>query len=142
MNSALHSTPTAARPERKRIVQPFWLATLGFVACVAVAAGAAATVPMAAWAPGSTSNAAGPVTAALPLVAAVANPHLSTRCQTCGVVQIVRKLKAVGVSAASYELTVRLRDGTTRISSHSGPVGWRVGDSIMLIGDARVAAPV
>ena len=34
----------------------------------------------------------------------------------------------------SYEFTVRLRDGSIRVSSDASRAKWRAGDNIMLIG--------
>jgi hypothetical protein len=67
------------------------------------------------------------------------DPRSAARCQACGIVETVRTLKVAGATPADYELTVRMRDGSRRTSSHSDSAGWRVGDSIMLIGGGRSA---
>jgi hypothetical protein len=63
-------------------------------------------------------------------------PRTRSGCQTCGVVENIRRLDATG-STAAYEFTVRMRDGSTRVSSDASVAKWRVGDSIMLIGGAN-----
>ena len=60
--------------------------------------------------------------------------RFSSNCQSCGVVESIRKLDAAGSTPGGYELTIRLRDGSTRVSSDASVATWRVGDSIMLIG--------
>ena len=116
------------------------MATFGwFMACVATVAVAGAGVPVAGWS-GSPADAA-VVARLLPVVSVPAlKARVSGRCQTCGVVEIVRRLEAAGATPAAYELTVRLRDGSRRLSSQALNTGWRVGDSIMLIGGARQPA--
>jgi hypothetical protein len=131
-----------------RVIRPLWLTTLGwFMACVASVTVAAASMPQAGWS-GDTANAA-PVERLHPTDAdhrtadaTVTPPRPTARCQTCGVVEMVRTLQVAGAAPANYELTVRLRDGSRRISSHSDSAGWRIGDSIMLIGGAKLADPV
>ena len=56
------------------------------------------------------------------------------RCAACGVVQAIRRIEPEGALPASYEFTVRLRDGSIRLSSHTSQAKWRIGDAIMLIG--------
>jgi hypothetical protein len=57
-----------------------------------------------------------------------------TRCATCGVIQAIRRIEPVGDLPATFEFTVRLRDGSTRISSSETQDKWRSGDRIMFIG--------
>jgi hypothetical protein len=140
MNFALQS-PGPVRADN-RLVQPLWLDTLGwFIASVACVAVAAASMPQAGWA-ADTANPA-PVTQLLPTAApTVTDLRSPARCQTCGVVEGVRTLQVAGTAPADYELTVRLRDGSRRISNHSDSAGWRVGDPIMLIGGAKLPGGV
>ncbi|MEJ6020665.1 hypothetical protein [Ramlibacter sp. PS4R-6] len=56
------------------------------------------------------------------------------RCRTCGVVESIRKVDAAGATPAVYEFTIRLRDGSARVSSVASVAKWRVGDPVMLIG--------
>ena len=138
MNSAVpsHCPARVTRP----LVQPLWMATLGWLmACGATVAVAGAGVPVAEWT--GTPAASVPVARLLPTIDVPALKYrIAGRCQTCGVVEIVRKLEAAGATPAAYELTVRLRDGSRRLSSQALNTGWRVGDSIMLIGGARQPA--
>jgi hypothetical protein len=84
---------------------------------------------------------------ALPVqpVAAPAAPEGERRagrrshCSNCGIVQAVRPLEQAGNRTASYELTVRLRDGSMRTSNVANTARWRVGDRIMLIGGVQSA---
>jgi hypothetical protein len=128
----------------RRLVQPLWHSSLGwFIACVATVTVAAASMPQAGWARAIADAAPQtpvPVAAAQGSTArSAADARLAARCQTCGVVEIVRTLHGAGAAPAGYELTVRFRDGSRRISSHSDAAGWRVGDSIMLVGGAKLA---
>ena len=137
MNFALQSTvPVRAD---KHFVQPLWRTTLGWffasVACVTVAA---AGIPQVGWASDLANPA--PVAHVVPAAHTIGtDPRSATRCQACGVVESVRTVKVAGTTPADYELTVRMRDGSRRTSSHSDSAGWRVGDSIMLIGGGKRA---
>ena len=53
-----------------------------------------------------------------------------------GVVEAMVRTEAAGGVPAAYEFTVRLRDGSSRVSSDANPGKWRIGDHIMLIGGA------
>jgi hypothetical protein len=55
------------------------------------------------------------------------------------VVQAIRRIAAAGDTPESYEFTVRLRDGSIRLSSDASRAKWRAGDNIMLIGGANPA---
>lgn len=68
-----------------------------------------------------------------------ANLRNTARCPTCGIVVKVRTLPLAGTAPAAYELTVRFRDGSRRLSHHADDAAWRVGDSIMLMGGTRLA---
>jgi hypothetical protein len=50
------------------------------------------------------------------------------------VIQAIRRIEPVGDLPATFEFTVRLRDGSTRISSSTTQDKWRSGDRIMFIG--------
>ena len=138
MNFPLPSPCPALAP--RRLVQPLWMATLGWMmACAGTVAVAGAGVPVAEWS--GTPAASVAVARLLPTMDVPAlKSRISGRCQTCGVVEIVRRLEAAGATPAAYELTVRLRDGSRRLSSQALNTGWRVGDSIMLIGGQRQPA--
>ena len=55
------------------------------------------------------------------------------KCDECGIVESAR-LKESGGSQAVYEITVRLRDRSTRVFSDSDAGKWRPGERIILIG--------
>jgi hypothetical protein len=57
-----------------------------------------------------------------------------SRCASCGVVQAIQVLEAPQAGPTRYEFTVRLRDGSTHISTEAGAFSWRVGDPVQLIG--------
>jgi hypothetical protein len=65
-----------------------------------------------------------------------AAPRVRRRCDTCGIVQTVHRIEHGGGTPASFEFTVRLRDGSTRTSTTASAGNWRAGDRIMLIGGA------
>jgi hypothetical protein len=56
------------------------------------------------------------------------------KCESCGVIETIRRLDAVGDSPAGYEFIVRLRDGSARVSRVATSSRWQAGDRIMLIG--------
>lgn len=58
------------------------------------------------------------------------------RCPGCGVVESIRPLAASAGQPSGYEFTVRLRDGSARVSRTDGPGSWRVGDRIILMSGA------
>ena len=57
-----------------------------------------------------------------------------------GVVETIRRVEHGSSVPASFEFTVRMRDGTTRTSSSASVSSWRSGDRIMLIGSAATPA--
>lgn len=76
---------------------------------------------------------------AMPAAAETVAPRARVRCTTCGVVEAIRRIEHGGSTPASFEFTVRLRDGSTRTSSTASAANWRSGDQIMLIGGANVS---
>ena len=60
-------------------------------------------------------------------------PRAATRCTECGVVESTRSVAQGGNLPALHEITVRLRDGSIRVSSQLNPAQWRVGERIILI---------
>lgn len=103
---------------------------------LAVAAVAAALVSCALWfSPGAPAPAAG---ALVPLRSAGPAPDARPdergdvrrgRCASCGFVVGIRELQPTG-----FEFTVRLRDGSTRISKAASRGTWHIGDAVMLMG--------
>lgn len=77
--------------------------------------------------------------AAMPAPAENVAPRARVRCATCGVVEAIRRIEHGGGVPASFEFTVRLRDGSTRTSTTDSAANWRSGDPIMLIGGASVS---
>jgi hypothetical protein len=64
------------------------------------------------------------------VAARVTRPLLVTN----GVVATIRELAFEDGGARRYELTIRMRDGTLRVSNETGNASWRAGDAIRLIG--------
>ena len=62
-----------------------------------------------------------------------AEPRPRIKCPECGVVESMQCVAGEGNSPARYEITVRLRDGSTRVSHHNSPAQWRLGERIILI---------
>ena len=59
------------------------------------------------------------------------------RCDTCGVIERIRPIEAVGAAPKSYEFAVRLPDGSLRFSSAAQAGEWQVGDRMQLLGGER-----
>lgn len=72
------------------------------------------------------------------MLALVAGPDASARtrtsCGTCGMVEHVRRIDNGEGVPATFEISIRMRDGSTRASTHASADSWRSGDRIMLIG--------
>lgn len=60
-------------------------------------------------------------------------PHARKRCAGCGVVESIRTLEASGNLPDRFEFTVRMRDGSTRVSRSTARGSWRTGDRIILM---------
>jgi len=113
-----------------------------FAVAIVFATVAAASMPLMSWMDEPGDGMASP--RGEPAVASAApegEPRSGRRtpCGSCGVVESVRRLEPVGNLPASYELNVRLRDGSMRTSSIVNTARWRVGDRIMLIGGVKSA---
>jgi hypothetical protein len=81
------------------------------------------------------------IAAAPAAVAVDVKARKRTHCSACGVIQAIRRVDAAEGHPPTYEITIRLRDGSTRTNSNATPGNWRAGDRIMLINGTR-AAPV
>jgi len=57
-----------------------------------------------------------------------------------GVVETIRRIEHGGLTPANFEFTVRMRDGSARISTTASAGSWRSGDRILLIGGASASA--
>ena len=77
---------------------------------------------------------AAPEPVAVLLPAAAAPEAGRSRCQDCGVVESIRALPPVAGLPATYEFTVRLRDGSLRTSTTDHKGSWRVGNQVLLVG--------
>jgi hypothetical protein len=62
-----------------------------------------------------------------------------SHCGNCGVIQAIRRVDAADGHPPTYEITIRLRDGSTRTNSNATPGNWRAGDRIMLINGGHAA---
>jgi hypothetical protein len=58
-----------------------------------------------------------------------------------GVVETIRRIEHGGLIPASFEFTVRMRDGSARTSTTASAGNWRSGDRILLIGGAAAPTP-
>jgi hypothetical protein len=63
--------------------------------------------------------------------------QMRKRCGSCGRVQSIERIEATQTDPLSFEMTVRLHDGSLHKSSSATAGKWRVGDGIILIGEAR-----
>ncbi len=104
--------------------------------CLGVLTGCAVLVPLVLedHAQPEAGQASAPAASAAPATGRSARAEARSRCETCGVVESITRFEPHGAQAASYEFTVRLRDGSARVSSLPSPSAWRVGDAIMLMG--------
>lgn len=108
---------------------------------LAAAAVAAALVSCTLWVAGRSRSQVPGALAAVSSPAPVADQLAGEagdvrrgRCATCGVV--------VGISESQpsgFEFTVRLRDGSMRISQAASRGSWHIGDPVMLMGEAAVS---
>lgn len=110
---------------------PNWM---GALAALMLANGAVAMA--AAW-PASwlqpAAHKAAPSAAVVPILTPSAGARKSG-CASCGVIETIRRIEATGDLPAAFEFTVRLRDGSLRISSSATQDKWRSGDRIMFLG--------
>ena len=78
--------------------------------------------------------------AELPSLASPGNgkARVKTSCAECGVVDSVRRVALTGNAPAVYEITIRMRDESTRVVTLSHG-NWRPRDRITLIGGANTS---
>lgn len=118
------------------------VALLGFFGIVAVMA----------WMPASTEDR---VDKLLTLPAKTVSSHVRVKCEECGVIVSKREIEQPGGSggvtrgrrggqdgilgklAKSYEVTVRMNDGSSRVFMDTNPVNWQPGEGIVLIQGAN-----
>ena len=72
--------------------------------------------------------------AAIPVTTALLQPEESAgaarRCAACGRIESLRELDA------SFEFTVRMADGSSRVFLEDAAVGWRLGERLIYIDGA------
>lgn len=61
-------------------------------------------------------------------------PAMKPRCDECGVVDSNRPIAATDSSPVSYEITLRMSDGSMRVLNDPNPASLRPGERIILIG--------
>lgn len=108
---------------------PILIAALAAVFLSAAALGVASVVD---WSPAPAASAA-------PLPAAPAGERTKGKCPACGFVQSVRRVKARGDTPETYEITLRLSDGSTHVHTESTPRNWRRGERVVFIAGERQA---
>jgi uncharacterized iron-regulated membrane protein len=68
---------------------------------------------------------------------AVSRASTGTTCTECGVIESVWeravRSEAAAESTRSYEVTIRFRDGSTRVFSEATPRMWRSGAAVKII---------
>jgi hypothetical protein len=76
-----------------------------------------------------------------------AAPTNQARCPGCGVIQSIREVRLasdVGVAsttpATSYEMTIRFRDGSTKVFNEASPRNWKTGNRVIMIGRANASS--
>jgi hypothetical protein len=68
---------------------------------------------------------------------AVRTTRARQKCDECGVVQSMRTVEPTKNSAAVYEYTVRLADGSIHVLADSYAANRRVGERIILVGAGK-----
>jgi hypothetical protein len=135
-----------------------------FRGVAAVLLGTFGIVAVMAWAPTSTDMSgaifaldklrappAGPADAGaqIPPARAEGNAHVRITCAECGVVESTREIEelsegvdpgAASKSAKSYEVTVRMKNGTSHVFVNAKPVNWRPGERMIVIEGVRRAS--
>lgn len=109
------------------------LLVAGFAALLAAAVGWAAL-------PAPSPEAFEPVaSSAAADEAGESRPLSNARCDECGEIASVRHVASAGNLPATYEITVRMRDGSLHVTRDPTPADWRAGDRIKYIDGATPA---
>lgn len=87
--------------------------------------------------PGCMSAPAAPSASAPRAATGVAAARAKPRCAECGFVQSVRRVPARGDAPETYEITLRLRDGSTHVHTGATRANWRRGERIIYIAGER-----
>ena len=106
------------------------------LAAAVVVAGVAALLMVPAPEPADAESA---ILVPLPIVLPIVLPGSGRGCESCGVVQTIRRTDGAG-GLASYEFSVRMRDGSMRNSTELTRGRWREGDHVLLIGGSAARA--
>jgi hypothetical protein len=92
-----------------------------------------------------------PTTTALAAVEEVAAPRGRVKCAECGIVESTRDVGPAGAAldpgtkdevtrggrnAKRYQVTVRMKDGTSRVFLEAHPAHWRAGERVTFIDGA------
>ena len=91
-----------------------------------------------------------------PAVQTTSEAPASTRCAECGMFVSMREVESEGTvpgaagggtagsrdeirvkTARSYEITIRMADGSSRVISAANPANWRAGDRLIVIAGAN-----
>lgn len=114
--------------------------SIAFAAVVATAVASTLVIASSSFMERGAARASAPVahaSSAADAPAGVVRAASRSRCTGCGVVVAIEPLQAVADRPAQFRFTVRMRDGSMRVSRSTGRVRWIVGDRIMLMGGAR-----
>ena len=103
------------------------------IAAILFSTAAATSAPLLAWINNSPATAEASAPAQMDALPDPIEPRSRTKCPECGVVESMRRVAVEGNSPALYEITVRLRDGSTRVTHHTSPAQWRLGEHLILI---------
>ncbi|MEO8717052.1 MAG: hypothetical protein ABI423_02395 [Burkholderiales bacterium] len=109
---------------------PFLIATL---AALLLAAASLVVVSVVGWPPEQA-------VAAVPPAAAAAGPAVvraKAKCTGCGFVESVRRVAGRRDAPETYEITVRLRDGSAHSYTEAAPTQWRRGQRVVFIAGER-----
>ena len=68
---------------------------------------------------------------------AVRSTRARIKCDECGIVQSMRTIAPTHQSAAVYEYTVRLQDGSTHVLTDAHAANRRTGERIILVGAGK-----
>jgi hypothetical protein len=128
------------------------LAATGIVASVSSFPGTDAVTADEIAAYGDRSTSAGPEEAQVgrerarvAVAPAAATSRGRSRCPECGVVLSMRTIESTGedapeaVTKTVYEVTVRLRDGTTTVFTAAVPRDWRPGSRVIVMAGAEAS---
>ena len=108
-----------------------WLAAI-LVSCAGVILIGAATVAVALVSLPGTPDLPDPAAAPEQTQA-----RPKTRCHECGEIVSMQQVMASGDSPETFEITVRLRDGSIHVTSDPTPAAWRPGDRIVFMRGAN-----